>query len=90
MVFSKHLPLPRQRANQASLDEKIFSVDEFDFQRFQGNEPFSLNLDELIEVYWEAGNKLKTCIGDGRDFLLSAAQEKASGSGRVRTGLLAG
>ncbi|MDA8807024.1 adenylosuccinate synthetase [Opitutales bacterium] len=74
--FFKTLTSAETRANQASLDEEIFSVDEFDFQRFKGNKPFSLNLDELIEVYWEAGNRLKACVGDGRDFLLGAAQEK--------------
>ena len=64
------------RANQASIQEEIFSVEEFNFQRFLGDEPYTLNLDELIDVYWEAGQEIKNCIQDGREFLLRTAKKK--------------
>lgn len=73
--FFDTLSTAEKRANQSSIDEKIFPEKEFEFERFLGNEPFRLNIDELVEIYWDAGNQLKNCIGDGRDFLIQSSQK---------------
>ena len=74
--FFENLSSAETRANDASIQDDIFPSDEFDFKRFMGNDPFSLNLEELTEVYWDAGKELQDCIKDGRDFLLRSAQKK--------------
>ncbi len=74
--FFDTLSIAETRANKTSIEDGIFSADEFDFNRFKGDEPFTLNLDALIEVYWIAGKELVNCIKDGRDFLIHSAQEK--------------
>jgi len=74
--FFDLLTSAENRANENSIKEKIFSETEFDFSRFLGKEPFTLNLDELVEVYWNAGQELEPYIGDGRDFLIQSVQEK--------------
>ena len=74
--FFDALTSAETRANKASIEDGIFSPDEFDFGRFMGKQPFSLNLDELIDVYWNAGKELAHCIQDGRDFLLHSVRKK--------------
>jgi adenylosuccinate synthase len=74
--FFDTLTTAENRANQDSINENIFCETEFDFRRFLGKDPFTLNLDELIEVYWKAGQELEPYIGDGRDFLIKSVQEK--------------
>jgi len=74
--FFDTLSKAENRANQASIDENIFPKEEFEFKRFLGNEPFSLNIDSVIDVYWQAGKALENCIGDGRDFLIDSTQKK--------------
>ena len=74
--FFEVLSSAEKLANQASIEEAVFSEHEFDFNRFLGSEPFRLNVDELIDVYWNAGKALSQCIGDGRDFLIQSIQKK--------------
>jgi adenylosuccinate synthase len=74
--FFDLLSTAEKRANQASIDEEIFPENEFEFNRFLGDEPFRLDVNELIEVYWDAGKQLQDCIGDGRDFLVQSTQKK--------------
>ena len=64
------------RANRESVEEGIFSPDEFDFGRFQGKDCFGLEFDLLEEVYWQAGSKLASCIGDVREVLLESKKSK--------------
>ena len=73
--FFEILTQAENRANQASIDDGIFQIEEFNFSRFLGTEPYSLNLEELFEVYWKAGSELSSQIRDGRDFLLRAKKE---------------
>ena len=75
--FFDILTTAENRANQDSIKEQIFCESEFDFSRFLGKEPFTLNLDELVEIYWSAGQELVKCIGDGRDFLIQSVKEKS-------------
>ena len=62
--FFENLNEMELRANMESVEEGIFSPDEFDFGRFQGKDCFGLEFDLLEEVYWQAGSKLASCIGD--------------------------
>ena len=48
----------------------MFTKDEFDFVRFKGAKPFTLNLDVLTEVYWQAGSSLAKNIGEVRELIL--------------------
>ncbi|MEK9772010.1 MAG: adenylosuccinate synthetase [Opitutae bacterium] len=74
--FFETLSIAETRANHASIKDGIFPAEEFDFKRFMGDDPFTLNLNELTEVYWSAGKQLQSCIQDGRDFLLGSVQKK--------------
>lgn len=58
------------RANADSIELGVFAREEFDFTQFRGNGPFTLNLDRLIEVYWDAGQKLLRNIGEIRETIL--------------------
>ena len=59
------------RANQESINAGIFSADEFDFTQFKGAEPYTLNFERLLEVYWSAGTKLGICVGNVPEKVLS-------------------
>jgi adenylosuccinate synthase len=60
------------RANQEVIDSDKLPIDEFDFNQFKGAEPFTLNFDRLLEVYWQAGNSLVNCIVDVREEVLTS------------------
>lgn len=63
-----------KRANKATVEAGFLESDALDFHRFAdaGGEPFRLNLDELVECYWSAGQELKKQIGDVREAVLEA------------------
>src|SRR5690606_27920087 len=48
---------------------------EFDFTRFRGEEPFSLNIQAIVETYWQAGQELRNQIGDLRERVLASLRE---------------
>ncbi len=58
------------RANASSLEANIFKKDEFNFHRFIGSSPFTLDNDAIIDAYWEAGLTFKNNIGDVRETIL--------------------
>ena len=60
------------RANADAIEAGLFEEREFDFSRFKGDSPFTLNLDELINAYWEAGQSLKDNIADVREIVRKA------------------
>lgn len=62
------------RANRETIDAGIFSEAEFDFNRFAGDEPFSLRSERLIDAYWEAGQRLLPCITDVREIVLQSLE----------------
>ncbi len=65
------------RANAEGIRMGTFEEEEFDFTRFRRPEPFTLNEDELIDVYWQAGYALGDRIQDLREILLdNLRQEK--------------
>ena len=58
------------RANAEAVEQGLFTKTEFDFHRFKGSAPFTLNLELLTAVYWETGQKLKNNIGEVRELVL--------------------
>jgi len=60
------------RANQPAIEAGRLSPDTFDFFRFKGQTPFSLNLDVLIDAYWTAGQSFLGQIGNVREATLTA------------------
>jgi len=68
--FFEKLTAAESRANAEAVAAGVFAQDEFDLARFKGPEPFSLNLDLLTKVYWDAGRRLKQNIGEVRELVL--------------------
>lgn len=57
------------RANDAAIQLGLFPASDFDFKQFRGTEPFTLNLEKLTAVYWEAGTRLAQNIGEVRELI---------------------
>ncbi|MFT3828310.1 MAG: adenylosuccinate synthetase [Opitutaceae bacterium] len=66
--FTK-LTAAEQRANAEAIEAGVFTAAEFDFVRFKGTEPFTLNLDLLTEVYWQAGSALAHRVVEVRELI---------------------
>ncbi|HLS27075.1 MAG TPA: adenylosuccinate synthetase [Opitutales bacterium] len=73
--FFDTLTQAETRANADSIAAGVFPESEFDFRRFKGNEPFSLDLDALVETYWDAGYELRENVCDVRELILQALRE---------------
>ena len=72
--FFHQLAQAESRANAEAIEQGIFKEEEFDFSQFKGDQPFSLNLERLTDVYWEAGRKISSSIGDVREETLGALE----------------
>ena len=70
--FFEMLTTAELRANQASIDAGIFAEEEFRFERFKGDKPFTLNMEEVIDTYWKAGREVCEAITDIREIVLEA------------------
>ena len=68
--FFDKLTTAEVRANAEAIELGIFPKEEFDFTRFRGTEPFTLNLDALTTVTWAAGVALAPNIGEVRELIL--------------------
>ena len=68
--FFDKLTVAETRANDEALQAGLFPTAEFDFHQFQGPEPFTLNLERLTAVYWEAGRRRARNIGAVRELIL--------------------
>ena len=68
--FFDKLTAAEQRANAEAIGLGVFTAAEFDFTRFRGATPFTLNLETLTEVYWTAGTRLAKNIGEVRELVL--------------------
>ena len=73
--FFEILTNAEMRANAEAIEKGFFDKSEFDFYRFKGANAFELNIDEIVNVYWEAGQQLVKNIGDVRDACLSAVSQ---------------
>lgn len=65
--FFDKLTTAELRANSESVKDNTFSEAEFDFSIFKTDKPFEFNLQNIIDVYWNAGQKLIKNIGDVRE-----------------------
>lgn len=52
------------RANQRAIARGLFSEDDFNFTRFRGDQPFSFNVERMIEEYWAEGCKRAALVTD--------------------------
>lgn len=68
-AFFDKLTTAEQRANDESIRTGVFPPEEFDFIRFKGDAPFTLNLDRVTAAYWEAGQRLAPNIGEVRELI---------------------
>ncbi len=65
--FFATLTAAETRANAEALESGYLPSDAVDFNRFAGEAPFTLNVEALVEAYWEAGQQLRPHIGDVRE-----------------------
>ena len=63
------------RANADSIKEGVFAESDFDFHKFMGANPFELNIQAVVDEYWNAGQKLARNVGDVRDACLKAVAQ---------------
>ena len=69
-AFFDKLTVAEKRANAEAAELGVFAKSEFDFTRFRGAAPFTLNLHALTEAYWTAGTALAKNIGEVRELIL--------------------
>ncbi|HEX2100793.1 MAG TPA: adenylosuccinate synthetase [Candidatus Synoicihabitans sp.] len=74
--FFEKLSAAELRANDEAVQLGCFPASEFDFKQFQGTAPFTLNLEHLTDVYWNAGQRLAKNIGEVHELI---RRELASG-----------
>lgn len=70
--FFDTLTQAETRANEEAINLGLFEESDFDFTRFRGEQAFSLNVDEIVDVYWDAGQRLVSCIRDVREIVRAA------------------
>lgn len=72
--FFETLTKAETNANHTIIESGAFNAKAFDFSQFIGDpsKPFTLNLDHIIEEYWEAGQTLAPQICDVRELILRA------------------
>jgi adenylosuccinate synthase len=70
--FFERLRDAELRANAEAIAAGVFSEEEFNFLRFRGEAPFSLNLEALCETWWQAGRELASRVADVREAILAA------------------
>lgn len=74
-AFFSKLTEAELRANKAMIDAGQLPAADFDFTIFKGKEAWTFNADQVIDTYWEAGQRLLSCIGDVREKLLATLRE---------------
>ncbi len=70
--FFDKLTEAETRANAGTIEAGALPEEEFDFRRFKGREPFTLDMDAVVETYWRAGAALADRIGSLREEILAA------------------
>lgn len=76
--FFEILTTAETKANQEAIADGVFTADEFNFEVFTKDEPFKLNFEFLENTYWEAGQKLVSCISDIRTLILDKLDRNKS------------
>jgi adenylosuccinate synthase len=67
--FFDKLSAAELRANDEAIKLGLFTPAEFDFTAFKGAAPFTLDLERVTAVYWEAGRRLAPHIGEVRELI---------------------
>ena len=60
------------RANADSIKDGVFAQEEFDFHRFKGEKPFELDIEKIVDFYWQTGQMLAKNIADVREICHNA------------------
>jgi adenylosuccinate synthase len=68
--FFDKLTAAERRANAEAVELGVFTAQEFDFTRFRGAKPFTLDIEALTAEYWRAGTALAKNIGEVRELIL--------------------
>jgi len=74
--FFDTLTQAEKRANQGAINEGVFSEEEFDFSRFRTEIPFQFDEQEVVQTYWNAGQRLREQITDIRECVLECMEKK--------------
>ncbi len=74
--FFDKLSKAEMQANEQALAEGCFDESEYRFSDFKGEAPFTLNMDALVDVYWEVGQKFKDQICDLREKVIDIIRRK--------------
>ncbi|MBL9214579.1 MAG: adenylosuccinate synthetase [Opitutaceae bacterium] len=69
-AFFEKLGTAELKANAEAVELGLFAKEEFDFARFRGPAPFTLDVERLTQTYWEAGRQLARNIGEVRELVL--------------------
>jgi adenylosuccinate synthase len=59
------------RANTEALQAGLLCQEEIDFTCFRCAQPFTLNIEKLVDVYWHAGQRLRNQVCDVRELVLA-------------------
>lgn len=68
--FFEKLTNAELKANAEAIEMGLFEKSDFDFSRFRQTQPFTLDVEALTKVYWEAGQRLRRNIGEVRELVL--------------------
>ncbi len=69
--FFDTLTAADRRANAGLIAAGLYRESDFDLARFRGPDPFAPDVAAIVESYWQAGTRLRPCIGDLREKLLA-------------------
>ena len=67
--FFETLTQAETRANEELIRKGLFPAETFDFTRFRTGAPYGVNKEAVVEAYWQAGQQLRSQIGDVRERL---------------------
>ena len=67
--FFDTLSKAERRANEEAIALGILQEDEFDFSAFREEAPFTLDLEKLTAIYWNAGTRLAPRIREVRELI---------------------
>ncbi|MBP3357491.1 MAG: adenylosuccinate synthetase, partial [Opitutales bacterium] len=63
------------RANAESINEGVFEEADFNFEKYMSEKPFEINIDAVVDDYWNTGKQLAKNIGDVREACLKTLAE---------------
>lgn len=72
--FFDTLTTGETRANEEAIKLGLFDENEFDFTIFKGEEPFTLDVEKITEIYWDTAQNLADKIVDVREVVRGAQQ----------------